>query len=190
MYELLVLSLLMRWPLHAYRIAKIGDEILGPEEQISTGTLSSLLNKLVQTGLIAPADPGSSPFPSERTSRVFTITSAGRERFFALMTDPSAPSGAYSRLFHLKALHLELLPPENQLFLVEEYCTYCRNVLRSKQEDRQDVAGNPLKQEHMSLALRETAFALMRLKTEQWQLELAWAQVLRERVLSQVKSEK
>ena len=63
MYELLVLSLLMHWPLHAYRIAKIGNEIIGPEEQISTGTLSSLLNRLVQAGLITPADPGTSPFP-------------------------------------------------------------------------------------------------------------------------------
>jgi len=63
MYELLVLSLLMHWPLHAYRIAKIGNEIIGPEEQISTGTLSSLLNRLVQAGLITSADPGTSPFP-------------------------------------------------------------------------------------------------------------------------------
>ena len=54
MYELLVLSLLMHWPLHAYRIAKIGNEIIGPEEQISTGTLSSLLNRLMQAGLITP----------------------------------------------------------------------------------------------------------------------------------------
>ncbi|HEX6554261.1 MAG TPA: hypothetical protein VF026_15955 [Ktedonobacteraceae bacterium] len=38
MYELLILSLLMHWPLHAYRIAKIGNEIIGPEEQVSTGT--------------------------------------------------------------------------------------------------------------------------------------------------------
>jgi len=49
------------------------------------------------------------------------------------------------------------------------------------------VAGNPLKQEHMSPALREAAFALMRLKTEQWQLELVWGEVLRERILSRLK---
>lgn len=43
MYELLVLSLLMHWPLHAYKIARIANNIIGPEEQISRGTLSSLL---------------------------------------------------------------------------------------------------------------------------------------------------
>src|SRR6266568_4992367 len=152
MYELLVLALLMHWPLHAYRVAKIANEIIGPEEQISTGTLSSLLAKLERTGLISPADPGTAPFPADRPSRVFAITTAGRERF-----------------------------------LVEHYLAHCRQILRSKQTDAQDVAGNPLKQKHMSAALREGAMALMRLKTEQWQLELAWGQALRERILSRLK---
>lgn len=39
----------------------------------------------------------------------------------------------------------------------------------------------------MSPALQEAAFALMRTKTEQWQLELAWGEVLRERILSRLK---
>src|SRR6266436_4620302 len=143
MYELLVLSLLMHWPLHAYRVAKIANEIIGPEEQISTGTLSSLLAKLERAGLISPADPGTAPFPGDRPSRVFAITTAGREHFLA----------------------------------------HCRQILRSKQTDAQDVAGNPLKQKHMSAALREGAMALMRLKTEQWQLELAWGQALRAQTL-------
>ncbi len=187
MYELLVLALLMHWPLHAYRIAKIANEIIGPEEQISTGTLSSLLTKLERAGLISPADPGTAPFPGDRPSRVFAITTAGRERFLELMLDTSSHPGTYRRLFHIKALHLEFLAIESQLFLVEHYLAHCRQVLRSKQTDAQDVAGNPLKQKHMSAALREGAMALMRLKTEQWQLELAWGQTLRERILSRLK---
>jgi len=106
MYELLVLSLLMHWPLHAYRIAKIANEIIGPEDQISTGTLSTLLSKLAQTGLITPADPGMTPFSSDRPSRVFAITPAGRERFFELMLETASHPGNYRRLFHIKALHL------------------------------------------------------------------------------------
>ena len=187
MYELLVLALLMHWPLHAYRVAKIANEIIGPEEQISTGTLSTLLNRLVQAGLITPAEAGTSPFPADRPSRAFAITPVGRERFFDLMLDTTSHPGFYRRLFHIKALHLEFLPLESQLFLVEQYLTYCRQVLRFKQADRQDVAGNPLKQEHMSPALREGAFALMRLKTEQWQLELVWGEALRERILARLK---
>ena len=46
MYELLVLSLLMHWPLHAYRIVKIANEIIGPEDQISTGTPKGQLHSL------------------------------------------------------------------------------------------------------------------------------------------------
>lgn len=187
MYELLVLALLMHWPLHAYRIAKIANEIIGPEEQISTGTLSSLLAKLERTGLIRPADPGAAPFPGDRPSRVFAITTAGRERFLELILDTSSHPGTYRRLFHIKALHLEFIALESQLFLVEHYLAHCRQILRSKQTGAQDVAGNPLKQGHMSAALREEAMALMRLKTEQWQLELAWGQALRERILSRLK---
>jgi DNA-binding PadR family transcriptional regulator len=183
MYELLVLALLMHWPLHAYRVAKIANEIIGPEEQISTGTLSSLLAKLERAGLISPADPGTAPFPGDRPSRVFAITTAGRERFLELMLDTSSHPGTYRRLFHIKALHLEFLALESQLFLVEHYLAHCRQILRSKQTDAQDVAGNPLKQKHMSAALREGAMALMRLKTEQWQLELAWGQALRAQTL-------
>ncbi len=183
MYELLVLALLMHWPLHAYRIVKIANEIIGPEEQISTGTLSSLLAKLERAGLISPADPGTAPFPGDRPSRVFAITTAGRERFLELMLDTSSHPGTYRRLFHIKALHLEFLALESQLFLVEHYLAHCRQVLRSKQTDAQDVANSPLKREHMSAALREAAFALMQLKTEQWQLELAWGQALRAQTL-------
>lgn len=187
MYELLVLSLLMHWPLHAYRLAKIANEIVGPEEQFSTGTLSTLLSRLVQVGLITPADPGTTPFPSDRPSRVFAITPTGRERFFELMQDTTSHPGAYRRFFHIKALHLAFLPLESQLFLVEHYLAHCRQVLRSKQADTQDVANHPLKQEHMSPALREAAFVLMRLKTGQWQLELAWGQSLREQIISRLK---
>src|SRR5207237_514717 len=131
MYELLVLALLMHWPLHAYRIAKIANEIIGPEEQISTGTLSTLLGRLVQAGLIHPADPEITPFSADRPSRVFAITPAGRERFFELMLDTTSHPGTYRRLFHIKALHLEFLPLEDQFFLVEHYLHFCEAVIDS-----------------------------------------------------------
>ena len=187
MYELLVLSLLMHWPLHAYRIAKIANEIIGPEDQISTGTLSTLLSKLVQTGLVIPADPSTTPFSSDRPSRVFAITPAGRERFFALMLDTASHPGNYRRLFHIKALHLKFLPPASQVFLVEHYMAYCQQFLHSKQADAQDVSEQPLKQEHMQPVFREMALTLIQLKIEQWQLELAWVQSLRAQTLSRLK---
>jgi DNA-binding PadR family transcriptional regulator len=187
MYELLILSLLMHWPLHAYRIAKIGNEIIGPEEQISTGTLSSLLSKLVQARLISPADPATTPFPTDRPSHVFAITLPGRERFLELMLDTSSHPGSYRKLFHLKSLHLALLPLESQLFLVEHYLVHCRQILRSRLAEEQDMANDSRKQEHMIPALREAARALIQLKTKEWQLELAWGQSLREQIITPLK---
>ena len=70
MYELLVLALLMHWPLHAYLISEIANHILGPWEHISRGTLASLLTKLEQAGLIAPADPAREPQSQRRSSTV------------------------------------------------------------------------------------------------------------------------
>lgn len=103
--------------------------------------------------------------------------------------DTTSHPGAYRRLFHIKVLHQEFLPLEQQLFLVDHYLIYCWQVMRSKQEDTQDVTRNPLKQEHMSPALREAAFALMQLKTEQLQLEIAWAQSLHERIVFRLKQQ-
>ena len=187
MYELLVLALLMHWPLHAYRIVKMANNIIGPEERLSTGTLSTLLAKLERSGLIYIADTSSVPFPTDRSSHAFAITLAGGERFFELMMDTESHPGGYSRLFHIKTLHLEFLPSDKQLFLVDRYINHCHQIMRSKREDTKDVSKNPLKQEYMSAALRNAAFSLMQLKTEQWQLEVAWAESLREQILSNLK---
>lgn len=184
MYELLVLSLLMHWPLHAYKIARMANNIIGPEEQISRGTLSSLLARLEQTGLIAPADPAGVPFPSDRSSRVFTITGRGRERFFQLMLDTTSHPGFYRRLFHIKALHLEFLPTEQQLFLVEHFLHHCQKLIHEKQTEEQAFARSPTKQEHMSSPFRQRALAFMQLKVEQLQLEVAQAQALRAQIIA------
>ena len=57
MYELIILSLLMRMPMHGYLIVKITNDQIGPWAKISSGTLSTILNKLEQTGLIAVISP-------------------------------------------------------------------------------------------------------------------------------------
>lgn len=189
MHELLVLGLLTHWPLHAYKIAKMANNILGPEEQISRGTLSSLLAKLEQVGLITDADPEQVRFPSDRPSRALAITPAGRERFTQLMLDITSHSGSYSRLFHIKALHLEFLPLERQLFLVEHYLHYCQTIIRGKQTEAQAFAKSPSKQEHMSSPFRERALAFMQLKIDQWQLEVIWAQSLCAQVVAHLQQE-
>lgn len=184
MYELLVLALLMHWPLYAYLIAEIANHILGPWERISRGTLSSLLTKLEQAGYIMPADPAQVPFSTERPSRVYALTEAGRERFYQLMRDTTSNQGTYQRLFRIKALHLEYMPPEDQLSLVDHYISYCQMGLRYQQAEAQDFVTNPVKQQSVSSFYSATAKDLMALISQQWQLELSWAQQLRERIVA------
>ena len=184
MYELLVLALLMHWPLYAYLIAEIANHILGPWERISRGTLSSLLTKLEQAGLIVPADPTQVPFSTDRPSRVFALTPAGRERFYQLMMDTTSNQGTYQRLFRIKALHLEYVSQEDQLSLVDHYLSYCQIGLSYQQAEAQDFVTNPIKQQSVSSFYSAVALDLMGLVSQQWQLELAWAKRLREQVLS------
>ena len=184
MYELLVLALLMHWPLYAYLIAEIANHILGPWERISRGTLSSLLTKLEREGLIVPADPAQVPFSTDRPSRVFALTAAGRERFYQLMMDTTSNQGTYQRLFRIKALNLEYVSPEDQLSLVDHYLSYCQMGLRYQQAEAQDFVTNPLKQGSVSSFYSAVALDLMELVSQQWQLELAWVQRLRERIVA------
>ncbi|GHO87141.1 PadR family transcriptional regulator [Dictyobacter formicarum] len=184
MYELLVLALLMRWPLHAYLIADITNSIMGPWEKISRGSLSGLLAKLEHSGMIEQGDPALVPFPPTRPARVFAITAAGRERFFQLMMDTTSNPGNYQRIFRLKALHLEFLPPKDQLFLVDHYLYYCQTAAHYLREEAQDMKTNALKRETSSEMLRASALDLMATAAEQWELERAWAQRLRERIIA------
>src|SRR5215469_9237341 len=171
MYELLGLCLLMHWPLYANLIAEISNHILGPWEHISRGTLSTLLTRLEQDGLIAQADPSEVPFSTDRPSRVFAITPAGRQRFYQLMMDTTSNQGTYQRLFHIKALHLEYVSPEDQLSLVDHYLSYCQMGLHYLQAEAKDFATNPIKQGSVSSFYSAVALDLMDLVRLQWQQE-------------------
>jgi DNA-binding PadR family transcriptional regulator len=184
MYELLVLALLMRWPLHAYFIADIANSIIGPWEKISRGSLSGLLAKLESSGMIEPGDPALVPFPPTRSARVFAITAAGREQFFHLMMDTTSNPGNYQRIFRIKALHLEFLSSQDQLFLVDHYIHYCRTAAHYMYGEAEDMRKNPAKSDPVSEWLVTTALDLMSTAQGQWELEQAWAQRLREHIVA------
>jgi DNA-binding PadR family transcriptional regulator len=184
MYELLALALLMRWPLYAYLIADIANNIMGPWEKISRGSLSALLKKLVQAGFIEPGDAAQVPFPSTRASQVYRITKAGRERFSQVMMDTTSNPGNYQRIFHIKALHLEFVSPRDQLYLVEHYLHYCQTGARYLRAESHDLATNPMKVETASEFFLVTALDLMEVVAQEWELELDWAQRIRERIIS------
>jgi DNA-binding PadR family transcriptional regulator len=183
MYELLVLSLLMDFPLHAHLIADIANHIIGPWERISRGTLSSLLRKLEDAHFIVPAHPAHVPFPTKRSSRALAISPTGRDRFFRLMLDTISNQGTYQRLFHIKALHFHLLPPEDQRYLVDHYLTYCETGLRYQTTQVREMIANPMKREYTDDTLRAVALELMALIARQWQREIEWARILCERIV-------
>jgi Transcriptional regulator PadR-like family len=52
-YELIILSLLMREPMHGYLIAKVTNDQIGPWARLSSGTMYTILARLEADGLIA-----------------------------------------------------------------------------------------------------------------------------------------
>ena len=73
---------------------------------------------------------------------------------------------------------------EDQLSLVDHYLSYCQMGLRYQQAEAQDFATNPIKQGSVSSFYSSVALDLMDLVSQQWQLELPWAKLLRERIVA------
>ncbi|MBV9690686.1 MAG: PadR family transcriptional regulator [Ktedonobacteraceae bacterium] len=183
MYELIVLSLLMHWPLHGYLIAKISNDIIGPWEKISKGTMYSLLAKLERGGLVKLTDAPSTHQTSDRQSKAYEITQAGHKRFFELMLDTTNGLHNYRRLFHTKAVHLNFLSPEDQLYLVDHYMTYCQTAIHHQKTQSQNLAEYPGR-EAMGDFFFESVLDYMQCMTDSWKVELTWLQWLRERVVA------
>ena len=99
------------------------------------------------------------------------------------MMDTTSNQGTYQRLFRIKALHLEYVSPEDRLSLVEHYVSYCQMGLRYQQAEAQDFVTNPIKQRSVSRFYSAVALDLMELVSQQWRLELAWAQRLHEQIV-------
>lgn len=189
MYELLVLSLLMKFPLHAYLISKISNDTIGPWEKVSRGTLSTLLNKLEKAGLIQEASPENVPFPTDRPSKTFEITSKGKKRFLELMMDTQKNLGNYPKLFHIKAIYFEFLNEEDQLFLINHYIKYCQTAIDHINAQQKEFDDNPQQVEFMqSTPFYKTIESLLQLNAEQWKLEVQWASRIKEQIIMNIKN--
>ncbi|TCP28869.1 DNA-binding PadR family transcriptional regulator [Scopulibacillus darangshiensis] len=181
MYELLVLSLLMKFPLHAYLISKIANDTIGPWEKISRGTLSTLLNKLNKASLIQDAEPKHVPFPTGRPSRTYEITAKGRDRFYELMMETDKNLGNYTKIFHIKAICLEFLSYEDQLYVANHYIKYCQRAIDHIKEQQLEFDNSPEEVELMQdTPYYEKIRGLMAMKVNQWELERQWAADLME----------
>lgn len=181
MYELIILSLLARFPASGYRIAHIINDIIGPYARVSNGRLYPLLARLEENGLIEIHEASDAAQQGERTARLYRITEAGRKRFHALMMDTTSNPGEYQRIFSQKIAAFYLLQPSERLYLIDHYSNYCQAHILHLAAEREDLAkGNYKSYEHASASL-EATLDVMKHRQSQWQMELEWVRRLRER---------
>ena len=181
MYELIILSILMREPAHGYLIASIINDIIGPYAKISNGRLYPLLSKLEELGMIVTVDRMFKTSKGERNVRSYEITDEGRERFHELMMDTTSNPGDYRQIFLQKVTVMLFLKPAERLYLIDHYINYCQaHVLHLTAEGEDLQVGKHLSPAHLSATLK-----VMQHMIEQWRLELEWVKSLREQEITQ-----
>ncbi len=183
MYELIILSLLMRFPLHGYLMMKITNDQIGPWAKISSGTLSTILGKLEQAGLIVILPQESHAASGDRRARTYTITEEGRKRFHQLMMDTSSNLGDYSKFFHHKMTYFDLLRPAERLLLINHYMNYCQATVLHIQNEMDSLVYE-LADVHANPAFLENLLRVMKHIVEQWQAEFDWIKGIREQELA------
>ena len=179
MYELIILSLLMRCPLHGYLIAQIANDTIGPWAKISNGTLYPLLTRLEQQGLITRVNGEQSTTQTEQQARTFLITDEGRKRFHQVMMDTSSNIGDYQRLFHLKVPYLDLLPPRECQHLLNHYINYCQTCLLHIKTHAENLEHELVGDKGTYPLFKELALQVMQERARLWQTEVDWTVQLR-----------
>ncbi|GCE45621.1 PadR family transcriptional regulator [Thermosporothrix hazakensis] len=179
-YELIILGVLMLHPAHGYKISKVIQKATGPFTRISHGRLYPLLNKMQKEGLIICLENEGS---GERQARKYQITDAGRKRFHDLLMDTRSHQYDYQRFFLQKVAWFPFLPPEEQLFLVEDYIEYCQKHIEHYSEKVGALCRNELPP-----VLSQHALTMSNHSLKQWKLELAWAQELRAEIQNELQA--
>jgi DNA-binding PadR family transcriptional regulator len=180
MYELIILSFLIRSPMHGYLIARIINDMIGPYARFSNGRLYPLLAKLEEEGLIVAYTEPIDTHKGERQLRCYEITEEGRKRFHDLMMDTTSNPGDYQRLFLHKVPYLEFLKPTERIYLIDHYVNYCQAHILHLTAEKEDLA----RTKHMSLPQLDVTLNVMQHMIDQWKLELDWANSLREENLA------
>ncbi|HWL87030.1 MAG TPA: PadR family transcriptional regulator [Polyangiaceae bacterium] len=177
MYELIVLSLLMRQPTTGYLIAQIINDIIGPFARASNGRIYPLLAALVKQKFIAPQRAVAAERGGRHT-QAYAITERGRARFRELMLDTRSNAREYRELFSFKVTAFDLLGPEEREALIDHYAEFCRAHIAHIRHEADDLARNAerLGQSAEQRALFASTFAHLASLREN---ELAWCDELR-----------
>jgi DNA-binding PadR family transcriptional regulator len=183
LYELLILALLMRETMHGYLIAKIMNDMIGPETKVSHGSLYPKLKALEQEGFIS-ASQTQDQQPHDRQARVYTITEEGRSHFHRLMMDMTAHPGEYSKFFWLKVSFFDFLHPAERLELVDHYIHYCQMHTHHLKTETRNVVDGKAYYGSLSLPQLELTLHTLRRASSHWQIELEYASSLREKEMA------
>ena len=178
MYELIILSLLMRNPMTGYLVAKIINDMIGPLAKVSNGRLYPLLTKLEAEGIITEI----AGVPGGRHQRTFRITDNGRMRFHQLMLDTTSNPGEYQTLFWLKVPFTGFLSPEERFYLIEHYCNYCQTHIFHLLSEMEDLKREVASKHYMSPAELDATLETFHHYLNHWRLELDDTRQLRVRV--------
>jgi DNA-binding PadR family transcriptional regulator len=187
MYELIILSLLMRWPMHGYLIIKVTNDQIGPWAKISSGTLSTMLGRLEQAKYITTLPQEGDLARGDRRSRTFTISEEGRKRFHQLMMDTSSNLGDYQKIFYFKMGYFDLMRFDERLLLVNHYSYYCQAILLHTQTEMENLVHELAN--HTTPAYLENLVRVMKHVIQQWQAEYDWIKTIREQELEQMKTQ-
>jgi DNA-binding PadR family transcriptional regulator len=179
MYELMILTFLMRGPMHGYLIAKIINDIIGPFAKVSNGRLYPLMAKLEAEGMIVPVEDA--PGGHERRQRAYQITEAGRERFHQVMLDTTSNPSDYPHLFWVKVMYFEFLQPAEQLYLVDHYINFCQTHIFHLTGEITSLAREARERSFMTPHQLEVTLETMRHLQDRWRLELEAAKNWRAR---------
>ncbi len=185
MYELLILALLMRDTMHGYLIAKIMNDMIGPETKVSHGSLYPKLKALEQAGLIISSETKDEASHHDRHARAYSISSEeGRSHFHQLMMDMTAHPGEYSKFFWLKVCFFDLLHPAERLELVDHYIHYCQMHTHHLKAETKNVVDGKAYYRSLSLVQLELTLHTLRRASSHWQVEVEYTNRLREKEMA------
>ena len=188
MYELIILSLLMRWPMHGYLIMKVTNDQIGPWAKISSGTLSTMLGRLEQAQYITTLPQEGTISRGDRRSRTFTISEEGSKRFRQLMMDTSSNLGDYQKIFYLKMGYFDLMRSDERLLLVNHYSNYCQTIVLHTQTEMESLVYELAN--HPSPAYLQNVLRVMKHVIQRWQAEYEWIKTIREQELEQMETQR
>jgi DNA-binding PadR family transcriptional regulator len=175
MYELIILSLLMRGATHGYVIAGVINDVIGPFARASNGRIYPLLTKLEEDGLISVKEESTSE--GGRVSRSFSITEPGRERFRQLMIDTTSSPREYRDLFAFKVTAFDQLVAADRVAVLRHYIDFARAHVQHLQAQGRDLGENATRYGH-SREQAQRMSAVFEHLIDVWQDEARWAEAL------------